>query len=111
VFADLAFTHDPDRAPCKATSKTRLLGTTPFNEEAALALVAEKGMTKMAYREAIKGLGGTRDRREAWLQKALEEGSLIERRHGKRDKLILAPQALEPDLPLNTSDIAGQQKM
>lgn len=109
AFADFAFSHDPDRTPCKATSKTRAFAT-PFNESAALALVAEQGMTKMAYREAIKGLGGTRDRREAWLQKALEEGSLIERRHGKRDKLILAPQAREPDLPLNTSDTAGQQK-
>ena len=111
VFTDLAFIYDPDRTPCKATSKTRAFATPPFNESAALALVEERGMTKMAYREAIKRLGGTRDRREAWLQKALEEGSLIERRHGKRDKLILAPQALEPDLPLNTSDIAGQQKM
>lgn len=65
VFADQAFTHDPDRTPCKATSKTRLFATPPFNEDAALSLVAEKGMTKMAYREAIKGLGGTRDGREA----------------------------------------------
>jgi hypothetical protein len=104
VFADLAFTHDPDRTPCKATSKTRVFATPPFNESAALALVAERGMTKMAYREAIKGLGGTRDGREAWLQKAFEEGRLVERRKGKRDKLISTPQALELDLPPNTSD-------
>ena len=110
VFADLAFTHDPDRTPCKATSKTRVFATPPFNEEVALALVAEKGMSKMAYREAIKGLGGTRDGREAWLQKALGEGALIERRQGKRDKLIIAPQALELNLPLNTADTAGQRK-
>lgn len=111
VFTDLAFIYDPDRAPCKATSKTRAFATQPFNESAALALVAERGMTKMAYREAIKGLGGTRDRREAWLEEALEEGALIERRQGKRNKLIIAKQALESDLPINTSDTSRQQEM
>lgn len=109
VFADLAFIYDPDRAPCKATSKTRAFATPPFNESAALALVAERGMSKMAFREAIKGLGGTRDRRDAWLQEALEEGALIERRQGKRNKLIMAPQAQGPDLPFNASDASGQQ--
>ena len=104
VFTDLAFIYDPDRTPCKATSKTRAFATPPFNESAALALVAERGMTKMAYREAIKGLGGTRDGREAWLQKAFQEGRLVERRKGKRDKLISTPQALELDLSPNTSD-------
>ena len=107
AFADFAFSHDPDRTPCKATSKTRVFATPPFNEGAALALVAEKGMTKMAYREAIKGLGGTRDGREAWLQKAFEDGKLIERRKGKRDKLISTPLALELDLPPNTSDTSS----
>lgn len=111
VFTDLAFIYDPDRAPCKATSKTRAFATQPFNESAALALVAERGMTKMAYREAIKGLGGTRDRREAWLEEALEEGALIERRQGKRNKLIIAKQALESDLPINTSDTSRQTEM
>lgn len=109
VFTDLAFIYDPDRAPCKATSKTRAFATQPFNESAALALVAERGMSKMAFREAIKGLGGTRDRRDAWLQEALEEGALIERRQGKRNKLIMAPQAQGPDLPFNASDASGQQ--
>ena len=109
VFADLAFTHDPDRAPCKATSKTRAFATPPFNEEAAMALVAEKGMTKMAYREAIKGLGGTRDGRDAWLQKALDEGTLLECRLGKRTKKIIAPQSPGTDLPFNIYDTSGHQ--
>ena len=108
VFTDLAFIYEPDRSPSKATSYTRKFAKQPFNEQAALELVAERGFTKTAFKQAIEHLGGTRDGREAWIQRALEEGKLVERRQGQRNKVIGTPQALELPLIPHTPDASQQ---
>lgn len=107
-FNSGAFFADPDREPFKATTRTAngrgRTGAIPFDENAAIALVASRTMTKTEFREKIKGFGGTRDGREAFISKSLNDGSLKQDRHGQREKLIGTPRAFELMLPDNTSD-------
>jgi hypothetical protein len=103
VFREGAFQHLPDVAPLKATSRTQSAAPA-LNVEAALALVSDKPMTRMRYRDAIRSYGGTRDGRDAWILKAVAEGQLIEQRHGQREKLIGTPRAFELMKPFHNSD-------
>ena len=111
VFDAGAFFADPDRVPCKASSSLRPRAASgypaavqgkPFGEDAALALVESRTMTKTEYREAIKAFGGTKGAREAFLSKSLNSGALEERRQGQREKLIGSKRAFELMLPEST---------
>ncbi len=110
VFDSGAFFADPSRVPCKATSmRPRTpagspagVPVKPFSEDAALALVESRTMTKTEYREAIKAFGGTKGARDAFLSKSLESGALEERRQGQREKLIGSKRAFELMLPKST---------
>ena len=53
-----------------------------FNDDAALGQ-SSKPVTKTEYRVLLKSCGGTREDREAFISKALREGTLKEERRGK----------------------------